>query len=98
MTTEELIEAFGEDGNEEYLQFDRVQNPRSKRPDLHAFLLLDELVPGTSAIVAGASHDQISIGVHPEELAAVISIEQILELVRCGVFYSKEGDSLSMFA
>lgn len=31
--------------NDDYINFDRVENKRSERPDLHAWLLLDELFP-----------------------------------------------------
>ena len=77
--------------NDDYLKFDRVENKKSQRPDLHAFLLLDELFPGTSDIIGAACHDEIYLDVDPEGL----SEENILELVRCGVRYS--DDSLCMF-
>ena len=44
---------------DEFLKFDRVENKRSQRSDLHAFLLLDELFPCDSDIVNHAEHDQI---------------------------------------
>ena len=79
----------------EYIRFERVTNKRSNRSDLHAFLLLDELVPGERDLVDGAEHDEIYLSVTLRELAAVINEDQILELVRCGVRCSYEG--LSMF-
>jgi hypothetical protein len=91
------IEATFEKYDEEFLEFGRVQNKRSKRPDLHAFLLLDELVPGKSDIVSCAEHDEIWLDVSPDELAEVATEEQILELHRCGVRYDGGTDSLALF-
>lgn len=39
MTLEELEAAF-ERHEDDFLKFDRIANPRSSRPDLHAFRLL----------------------------------------------------------
>lgn len=96
MTLEELQAAF--DLEDDFLKFEEVENPRSKRPDLHAFLLLDELVPGDSDMVAAAEHDQIYLDADAEKLAAVVSLDQIRELRRCGVMFDSETDGLSMFA
>lgn len=84
---------------DEYLKFERVVNKHSNRPDLHAFLLLDSLVPTEreTDMVACAEHDEIWLGIDPEELSAVASEEQILELVRCGVRYDADVESLAMF-
>jgi len=80
----------------EYLRFELVENKRSLRRDMHAFLLLEELVPGEGrGIVAAAEHDQIWLDIDLDGLATVITDDQILELIRCGVFID-EG-SLSMF-
>jgi len=80
---------------EEFLKFERIENPRSRRPDLHAFLLLDELFPQDRDMVCNASHDEIYLDVTDDEVATLTD-EQILELVRCGVRY--DGDGLCMFA
>ena len=80
---------------DEFLKFERVKEKFSHRPDLHAFILLDKLLPGKSDIVAGANHDEIYLGPSPEELLKVASKDQLRDLVRCGV---REGDSgLCMF-
>ena len=82
---------------DEFLKFERIENKTSNRADLHAFNLLDKLVPGHLDIVAAAEHDQIWLEVSPKELSKVATEEQIIELIRCGVFYDSENDSLSMF-
>lgn len=95
MTETEMRELF-EQHDACYLDFDDVQSKRSKRPDLHAFILLDTLVPSDRDMVCSAEHDEIFLEVSLSELAAVISEDQIIELIRCGVRCSYEG--LSMFA
>ena len=90
----ERWERVGDDCRE-YHEFDRVENKRSERPDLHAFLLLDELFPNPGGdLVACAEHDEIWLDVSDEQ-AASLTDEQILELTRCGVRYDEHG--LCMF-
>lgn len=95
MTLNERFEQF----EGEFLKFDRIENPRSRRADLHAFLLLDELQPpegdGTD-IISNAEHDQFWIDIDCEKLNAITDA-QILELVRCGVMCDEDLDGLSMF-
>ena len=95
MTVERLEEMLKAD-SDEFLKFERIENKRSNRPDLHAFLRLDELCPGTTDMVDAAEHDEIFLEVSLEDLAAVITEEQVIELIRCGVRMSY--DSLAMFA
>jgi len=95
MKTKELVAILTD--NDEFLAFGNVAEKYSSRPDLHAFIFLNKFVPGDEDIVAAAEHDQIFLGVGLEELAEVITPEQALDLSRCGVFVSRETDSLSMF-
>lgn len=81
--------------NSEFLQFECVLNKRSNRPDLHAFMLLDELMPDDKDIVSSASHDQIWLWVELDKLDSVIDETQVRELVQCGIFIDE--DALSMF-
>ena len=90
---EELFELY--ENNGEFLKFERVENKKSLRPDLHAFILLDDLVPGKIDMITAAEHDEIWLHINPEDLCCVITEEQVRELVRCGVRYSDE--SLTMF-
>lgn len=84
--------------NDEYLKFDRIENKRSNRPDLHAFLLLDELQPNAKDMVSGAGHDEIFLDIDCDKLEKIITDDQILQLVRCGVWHDEYTDSLGMFA
>jgi hypothetical protein len=85
-----------EEVNDEYIKFDRVEGKRSTRPDLHAFLLLAELFPGDSDMVAAAEHDEIYLDVESDQLAEVATRELVIELTRCGVRLGEYG--LCMFA
>lgn len=95
MTREEFEQVMSE--GKEFLEFERVQNPRSQRPDLHAFILLDTLQPGTKDIVCSAAHDEIWLDIDVDALAAVITKDQCIELQRCGIRYDESTDSLALF-
>ena len=74
-----LAEVF-EKFDDEFLNFEDIENKRSSRSDLHAFLLLDSLVPGSGRIIAGADHDEIYLEC---DVAALEAEEKdILELIR----------------
>jgi hypothetical protein len=92
MTSEQYEKHEGE-----FLKFDRVQNKTSGRADLHAFNLLDKLVPGKIDMVSAAEHDEIWLEVSPDDLAKVATEEQIIDLIRCGVRYDRDTNSLTLF-
>jgi len=67
----------------------------SENPQLHVFLLLDQLLPGQSSVVAAVQHDQIFLSAPLDRLAPVISRDQVIDLMQHGVFIDE--DSLAMF-
>ena len=91
-TLAEMFEKY----DDEPTDFDLVENKTSNRRDLHAMLLLDEILPGNGEMIAAAEHDQIWFDVDTDELAQVITDEQVKELTACGVF-CKDDEYLSMF-
>lgn len=93
--TAELFGAIDDDDT--YLTFAEVAAKRSSRADLHAFLLLDELVPSTKNIVACAEHDVFYLSTDIHALDQVITSAIVQELRRCGVMYDQDAESLSMF-
>lgn len=98
MTLEELEAIFEKHSDLEFLKFERVVNKRSGRPDLHAFMFLDELLPSPgSDMVTCAEHDKIWLQPKVEEVASKITEEQVIDLLRCGVFYDEDSESLTMF-
>ena len=91
------IEKSFEKYSDEYLEFERVENKLSLRPDLCAFLLLDKLLPEPGKSIIGAvEHDEVYFNVDGDKLEEVASDDDILTLVRCGVRYD-EYYGLSMF-
>ena len=92
----DLAQVFSEYENE-FLEFKRIKNPRHARPDLCAFLMLDDLLPGTEDMIGAGEHDEIWLSVSCNVLANVATKEFICNLRRCGVWYSEDNNSLSMF-
>lgn len=74
----------------DYGDFAKVKPKRSTRSDLHAMLLLNELVPGTGSIIAGAEHDVVYFSVTREQLLEKSNDAQREELFNCGMFWSEE--------
>lgn len=95
MTTDELHEKFEQFiEDDEYLEFDKVENKHSKRKDLHVFIMLDKLFPSHNDIVDCAEHDEIWLDIEDDDLHTLTE-EQILELVRCGCMY-EYGEGIRM--
>jgi hypothetical protein len=97
---EEIFKKYEDD----HLEFQHVANKLSNRPDLHAFILLDKLVPSEKNkdedMIGCAEHDEIWLNVDPKKLAEVAKEEDILNLIRCGVRYGRydnDSNSLHMF-
>lgn len=92
-TIEEVMAAF-EAADElpfEERKFEAVKDKRSTRPDMHAFIVLSELVPGDGDMVAAAEHDKIFLDVRPDDLVGKVTEEGVADLVRCGVLCDEEG-------
>ncbi len=96
MNIGELVECFAQ-YKDEYRKTSFLKRKETNRPDLHAFLLLDKLVPGMRNIVSCAEHDKIWLDIPLAQLASVIEPEQVRELVWCGVCLDEDTDSLTLF-
>ncbi len=88
----------------EYLKFDRIANPLNPRPDMHAFLLLDTILPPNPCwdgnfrdMVDAAKHDKIYLSIDCGELEKIVTEEQVRDLARCGIGYDEETNSLYSF-
>ena len=84
MTLEKMIEIFNAN-QDEFLKFNNIKNPQSRRPDLNAFMLFDFILPGKENIVTHAENHQIFLSPSMVDVAKVITEEQIIELVRSGI-------------
>ena len=91
------IKEIFEKYEDKYLKFEEIKNKSSNRPDLHAFILLDILVPGKFDIVSCAAHDEFWLEVTPEQLAKVATEKDILDLIKCGIRYDDDVESFCMF-
>ena len=91
------IKKLFEKHSDEFLVFGEVANKTSRRADMHAFNLIEKLVPGDRDMISSAEHDEIWLSVDPVELANVATEDQIVELIRCGVRYDFDTDSFAMF-
>jgi hypothetical protein len=80
----------------EFLQFDKVKNKRSKRKDIHAFIMLDEWFNGDGDIIGSAEHDKIWLSIDEEDVLSLTD-EQIIELQRCGISFDSEYECLYSF-
>lgn len=83
---------------DDFLQFEKVKEKLSQRPDLHAFILLDKLVPGKTDLISASEHDEYYLSIAPDELAKVATKEQLRDLHRCGIRHDESNDSLCVFA
>lgn len=82
--------------HEDSYKFEDIENKRSNCREIHAFMLLNDLIP-THTMICSAEHDQIWLDIDVEKLAEVATSEQIKELSQCGVFYDNDIDLLSMY-
>lgn len=91
------IEKIFEEHEDDFIRFERVEKKLSNRRDLHAFILLDSILPNSESIISGANHDELWLDIDLEELAKKATKEQIIDLHRCGIRYFSEYDCLGMF-
>lgn len=89
------MRALFEKYKDEFCKWKCVHPQLSHRADIHAFILLNHLVPGRQNMVSGTEHDKIYLGIDPDKLAKVVTEKQVIELIRCGVMF--EDDHLCMF-
>lgn len=83
--------------DDEYRKFDRVKNPLSTRRDLACFLLLDKLFHKDEDIIEFAEHDEIILSIPLEKLAMVVTEEDIVTLIRCGIIIDENENRLFMY-
>ena len=93
------IQAVFEKYEDEFLEFERIIEPRHRRPDLCAFLMLDDVRPNAGRdMVMAAEHGEIWLDVAEEKLEILTHMPDLVrDLVRCGVRYDEENDCLAMF-
>jgi len=97
MDVSKMKDLFSKFSESDYSKFYKVVSKFSNKRDLHAFILLDSVFPDDkSVMISNAEHGEIYIYIDIEKLSKVITEDQILELVRCGVSCYQSNDCLSM--
>jgi len=101
MTYDELENLF-EIHEDQFLKSENIKKRKHSRPDLCAFLILDELqhrsdgIDSSENIVTHAEHDIIYLHISPESILSVITESDILDLIRCGVCFNSDESCFTM--
>jgi len=94
MTLEQLAKLC-EDLLEKKLEFEDIPEQRKlcNKPDLNGMLLLHKLDPANdSNLIVSSEHDLTYFSVDPETVAENASIEDIQDLVCCGIYYDEHQE------
>lgn len=85
--------------SESKIYFSRIENKRSKFRDIHAFLLLEELLGEAAGgcLISASEHDTYYLSVDLEDIQDKLTQEHVNELVACGVYYDSQQDCLYCF-
>jgi len=97
MDKKRLLQLFKHYHEQDKLSFTNVSNKLSDNKHLHAFLLLQSLVPSKRNIIVKADYDTVYLDFVAEDLLAVITDAQIEELAACGVNYDNTNDFLHIY-
>ena len=100
MTENQLEELFEKHSEDEYLEFERIQNPKHTRRDICAMLIIHEIQSRNESqrqdtMISWAGHEEIYLDVNVEEISEYITEEEIIDLIRCGV--RLEESNFAMF-
>lgn len=94
MNISDLFEEYDDD----YIKFELIpeNQRRHPRPDICAFIYLHEKLGGSGDAVSAAGHDEIWLDWDEKDLEKLTK-EDIQYLVRCGVRYDSDTESLAMY-
>lgn len=97
MTKERMIEIFNQLADEPI--FPKVSEQLSHRRDLNGMMILANLFPEPTQLdfICCAEHDQIWFDVDINQLAERATEQQILDIMRCGIWFDSNIESLTMF-
>lgn len=97
MDNKRLLQLFKDYHEQDKLSFTNISNKLSDNKHLHAFLLLQSLVPSKRNIIAKADCDTVYLDFVAEDLLGVITDAQIEELAACGVNYDNANDFFHIY-
>ena len=95
MNTNELIELF-ETHNIEYKKFSSIpkESKLHNRPDLCALLKLDKLAPNEGMKILSNEYDyKLYISVQLNKVLNIITEDDVIYLLRCGVLFCVEYEA-----
>ncbi len=90
------IEQLFEKHDDEYLKFENIKKKRANRPDVCAFVILDELFSSDRDLIDASGHDEFWLDISDDEIEK-ISEEVLIDLIRCGVRYDADLGGLAMY-
>jgi hypothetical protein len=93
----QILKARFKSLDKHFLKFGDIPNKLSSRPDIHAFIILNNLVPSSSDIIDASEHDVVFLNIDCDVLEQRLSDEDLTDLIRCGVHYHTDTDCLAMF-
>lgn len=93
MTEQELIELFKKH-DDKFLE----KPEGERRIDLDAFNLLDKLLPRKHDMISASEHDEFFLSVRLDELAEVISEDEVIFLTQCGARIDDYESGLCFFS
>lgn len=97
------VKELFEKHNEEFLKFDRINEPLSSCPDLCAMMYMMNFLTMKQRerhndIISCSEHDEIFFSIDVDYFSEIASESDVIYLIRCGVRYSEEFSSFCMFA
>lgn len=97
MIFDDFVELMDAEDFKDFGDFDKVTKKRSPYRDLHALMLLAELLPGTGKVLEGSGHETVYLNIDVQKLAPLLTPEIVYELKHCGVLYDEDTASLMLF-
>ena len=93
--TEEQLEDLFDKHEDEYLNFEKIPKAqrRHHRPDICAFIFIDEKMPGKGDIISGSRFDEYTIDAGPENYDDPwpLTEDDVIYLLRCGISWQDGG-------
>lgn len=99
--TENQLEEIFEKYEDEFCEFDRIDDPKHCRSDICAMLMIDEIQSRSDfsdnqgKMISWAGHDVIYLDVNVEEFSKVVTKKELIDLIRCGI--RLEDGNFAMF-
>ncbi len=91
------LEEFFELHNDEHGKFEHIEKPLNQRADICLLLLLDQLIPGKNNLIVRSNRYEIIFDIDIEDFSKKVNVNQLLNMIRCGLCYSSSDSCLYKF-